>query len=281
MRPDYLAVHAELSLHQYAVINRILFPDLSDQLPVIELVSPLLAPQAHLYPYLLPIRELSSTQWQILMDGVQQAEGRDSPPLVSLWLQSDLSPSEVKSRLLEILIMQDEQRQYHILRFYDPRVLFHLHWMLSPWEFSGKLSMRLISAWTFWLDGQWHTLAYKQPVPFDPLAPKITVARLQHIGLINRVLAEMPPIIDLVERQQLSQRIEALLQQCPLSSPDDQRAFCLHGVTRGQAIYKTPKMAALLAESTQYPGYYARLTASWNDNDWQEMIKEKRHYESL
>ncbi|MHA7848449.1 DUF4123 domain-containing protein [Serratia sp. D1N4] len=274
MLMDYLPEHAKFDEHQYAIIDRVLFSHLPEPLPVIELVSPLLAPQARLYPYLLPLRAISGTQWRSLMAEIQQASDPVSTPLICLLLKSTLSPSEVRNSLLDTLITEDEQRQNHVLRFYDPRVLFHLHWMLTPWEFSNRFNTREITVWTFWLEGQWHSLEYSQPAPFDRNRSKTAFAQIQRIGLINRVLAEQPLITDLAVRQQTSQRVDALLVQCPLTTLADQVAFATQGLLHGDDFWRSAKITALLAESQNSPGYYARLTSSWDDADWQEMTRK-------
>ena len=61
---NYLEQPLQLADHQYAVIDRMRVPELPESWPLIELVSPMLAPQAHLYPWLIPLHELPSVEWR-------------------------------------------------------------------------------------------------------------------------------------------------------------------------------------------------------------------------
>ena len=272
---NYLSEHADFASHQYAVIDRVLFKQLSEILPVIELVTPLTAPQAHIYPWLLPLREITGTQWKNLIRDIQFSSDPAKIPMICLLLKSEQSPEAIKNSLLNMLIAKDERQRCHILRFYDPRVLFHLHWMLSAWEFNSRFNAREISNWTFWLEGQWHTLAYNQkPVVDTTNTAAVPFEKIQRIGLINQVLAELPLMSDIVVRQENCQRIETFLMQCPLSGEIDKIAFAMHGIIYGDEFWKAGKIIALLKESQNEPGYYARLTSGWNGADWQDALRE-------
>lgn len=275
MFPDnYLPEHVDLDTHQYAVIDRVLFNELPESFPAIELVTPLTAPQSHLYPWLIPLREMSGSQWRKLIGDIQLASDPVKMPVICLLLKSELSPDAMKNSLLSMLIMMDEYKQRHILRFYDPRVLFHLHWMLSPWDFRSRFNTREIPCWTFWLEGRWHTLAYEQKSLFDASTAITSFNQIQRIGLINKVLAELPLISDITTRRETSQRIDNLLEQCPLFTDADKVAFATQGLIYGDEFWKTEQMTALLEKTRDVPGYYARLTSGWNETDWQVMLNK-------
>lgn len=274
MKPvGYLTEHADLDTHQYAIIDRVLFKQLPESLPVIELVTPLLAPQAHIYPWLVPLREVGGAQWKNLMSDANAATDAATMPLMGLLLKSELSPEEIKKSLLDMLIIRDADQHNHVLRFYDPRVLFHLQWMLSGWEFFHRFNVQKIQCWTFWLEGQWQTLSYPQRPSYEAGSEQNPFTQLQRIGQINRALAELPRSPDLYSRQKMSQRIDALLQQCPLKAETDKVAFALHGVTYGEDFWKAEKMMELLKEAQGVQGYYARLTSSWREDDWKAALK--------
>lgn len=271
---NYLPDHIDFNMHQYAVVDRILFNQLPEAFPVIELVTPLTAPQAHLYPWLIPLREVSGSRWKILISDIQHASDPAKMPVICLLLQSELSPDAMKNSLSGMMSMMGEHNQRHILRFYDPRVLFHLHWMLRSWEFCSRFNTREIPYWTFWLEGEWHTLGYKQKSPYDTSKATTSFDRIQRIGLINQVLTKLPLIPDIIARTETSRHIDNLLEQCSLVSDVDKIAFASQGLIYESEFWKTEKMASLLKYCENEPGYYARLVSGWSKADWQQMLNK-------
>lgn len=277
MKIDYATRPLPLSAHQYAVVDRRRVPELPDGWPLIELVSPMLAPQAHLYPWLLPLHELAADEWRMFTEQLAQYPDRDLPPRCSLLLSSPQPPQVVRSALVSALYFQDEHRQGHILRYYDPRVLFHLHWMLTPWQLFSLLSAQDIPHWTFWLDGGWHTLAFPERIAYRPGdTEEMSLQQLQRCGLINQVLATLPHSADLPQRRQISRRIAALLEQalgCGLSAEEDRIAFARHGLKLRDEFWAMPKMAAFLAQASQNPDLYRDETNNWDDKRWLDMTQ--------
>lgn len=275
---NYLPEHVYFDTHQYAIVDRILFNQLPEAFPAIELVTPLTASQAHLYPWLIPLREIGGSQWRHLISDIQLASDPAKMPPVCLFLKSELSPEEIKNSLLSMLIIMDEYKRRHILRFYDPRVLFHLHWMLNSWDFRSKFNTREIPYWTFWLEGRWHTLAYEKNPLFDASTATASFNQIQRIGLINQVLARLPLILDIEIRRETSRRIDKLLEQCPLVTEADKIAFSTQGLIYGDDFWNTEKMSALLKECTDKPGYYARLATCWSEATWQEVLNKNNQH---
>lgn len=277
MTIDYLESPRPLEEHQYAVIDRLRIPVLPEGWPCIELVSPMLAPQAHLYPWLVPLHELPSGAWLTLMKELSQHADSHSPPMCSLVLSSTRSSQAVRNALVNALYFKDEQQQGHILRYYDPRVLFHLHWMLSPWQLFNQLPAQEIPRWTFWLEGDWHTLEFPERLSYQPGdVVGIPLEQLQRCGQINQALLKLPRSADMKQRQDLSRRIDALLEQamkCELPTQEDRIAFALHGLTQREGFWTTPKMQAFLAQARQAADFYRDETSDWDESRWLEMTQ--------
>lgn len=277
MTIEYLEPHLPLAEHQYAVIDRMCVSQLPNDWPVIELVSPMLAPQAHLYPWLLPLHELPSGEWQTFMAALSQHSDPNSPPVSCLLLSSNRTPQTLRNALVSAMYLTDLQHKGHILRYYDPRVLFHLRWMLSPWQFSNQLPVQEIPYWTFWLDGGWHTLGCLERIAFQPgESTSMPLAQLQRCGQINQALAKLPHSADMHQRQETSQRIDALLEQatrCQLPTQEDRIAFALHGLNQREGFWTAPKMVELLAQARQTPDFYRDETNNWDDSRWLEMTQ--------
>lgn len=274
---NYLSERADFHTHQYALVDRVLFEKLPDTFPAIELVTPLTAPQAKLYPWLIPLREMSGSQWRDLISDIQRANDSAEMPMICLFLKSELPPAVIKNSLLSMMIMLDDHKRRHILRFYDPRVLFHIHWMLSSWEFRSRFNTREIPCWTFWLEGKWHSLAFEQTLPFDTSISNFSFEKIQRINLINKVMAELPQGNNISARQEMSRRVDSLLKECPLQSDVDKIAFATQGAIFGGGFWNAGEIKALLNESRNEPGYYSRITSSWNDTDWQEILNKDNH----
>ncbi|HBO0703367.1 TPA: DUF4123 domain-containing protein [Enterobacter kobei] len=274
---NYLEQPLPLANHQYAVIDRTRVPELPESWPHIELVSPMLAPQAHLYPWLLPLHELPADEWRTFVTDLSRCTDPTSPPKCSLLLSSPRPIKIVCNLLVNALFLKDAYQKIHILRYYDPRVLFHLHWMLSPWQLFNHLPAQEIPHWTFWLEGEWHTLAFPDRVSCQPgHATEIPLAQLQRSGQINLTLEKLPRNVDMAQRQESSRKIDALLVQAMTSglpTQEDRIAFALHGLVQPEGFWMAPKMAAFLAQSRQAPDYYRDVTSNWDEHFWQEMTQ--------
>lgn len=274
---NYLEHPLQLTKHQYAVIDRMRMPELPESWPHIELVSLMLAPQAHLYPWLIPLHELSPGEWSAFMADLSQCADPASLPKCSLLLSSSCPVQIVRSVLINALFFKDTYKNWHILRYYDPRVLFHLHWMLSPWQLFNQLSAREIPYWTFWLEGQWRTLVFPSRVAYQPGEhTEIPLEQLQRCGQINMALKKLPRNVDMAQRQEVSRNIDTLLVQamaCGLPTQEDRIAFALHGLVQREEFWTTPKMAAFLAQSRQAPDYYRDATSDWDEHIWLEMTR--------
>lgn len=271
-RPEPLS----LSAHQYLVIDRLSAGALPDTLPLTELVTPLTAPQAYLYPWLLSLNTLSVADWRWLEEQFRLSAKNSGRPPGCLLLTSHQPESVVKSHLINILFISDEQRKRHMLRWFDPRVLFHLCWMTDARSLADMLHIHDIPDWTYWLNGRWQTLSFEndnEPEKELP-EPHHLFNQLQHVGLINDVLATMPDEVDLSQREQLSQQVlhQAETGKNWLSHSRDLQAFVLHGIKNGPRFYESEMIQSLVKKYGKTPGVYYQVTRNWNDEQWQAVI---------
>lgn len=234
MHDYYLDKPLVMADHNYAIIDRMLHPDIDYYFPVISLVSPILEHQSHLYPWLLCLNDIEPAVWETLIHQLEMNENDDDPPVICLYLKSKAPVHEIRDQLIKALYFTDENRQGHILRYYDPRVFFHLIWMLTPYQLTQVLHLNDVSQWTFWLEGKWysweipvvHLMAQeeKQTSPFK---------KLLRCGLVNQVLDKLPRIDDLRHRQKISMEIDRLIFQAmqhQLLTKKDQIAFAIQGL---------------------------------------------------
>lgn len=263
-----------LSEHNYLVIDRLKFPSRFTELPVIELVNPLLAPQAHLYPWLLPLHALESSEWSSVLEQLKSVNHVEDKPLGYLLIKSSGPDSLVRQHLVDALFINDGTGKKHILRYYDPKVLFHLRWMLPPWNIATMLGTKLIRDWTFWLDGNWHTLSFSEDVLVKPESQNLhsQFEQLQRISMINEILLSFPVESDLYKREQFSQRINNLLEtanrECGLTEPVDLQSFACHSIQYGDQFYQTEAIQKILCSKIAVPGLYHRITRGWSTDEW-------------
>lgn len=263
--------------HNFALIDRMQHPGIRETWPVLELVSPMLKPQAHLYPWLLPLKEMPAGEWEALMKELGQTDSAQTMPVSCMLFRSELSSSEIRSQLIRSLYFTDENHRGHILRYYDPRVFFHLCWMLSPWLLAQTFPSYMFSHWTFWLEGRWHTVTFPS-VDIAQASEQRSLPRqqLQRCGLINQVLGRCPPYGDVVQREQASQRIDALLVQAAelgLLTAEDQTAFAFHGLSLRDAFWTSPKLLPLLQQARKTPDLFHYETRLWDEERWNAMTQ--------
>ncbi|MDT4307834.1 DUF4123 domain-containing protein [Klebsiella aerogenes] len=278
MKNDFLRDALPLSQHDFAIIDRVQHPDIDKSWPVLEIVSPMLKPQAHLYPWLLPLKELNAGDWNMLMTDLRQAKKPESPPLCSLLIRSDRAVSEIRGLLIKAMHFTDENHRRHILRYYDPRVLFHLSWMFTYRQLMELIPVQQVSHWTLWIEGQWHSLLCHHSEKMFPSIEHEAVfpaVRLKNIGLINRVLMEIPFITDIAERRSCSQRIEKLVNQglsLGLTHHNDLIAFACSGLTRAPDFWRIPIIQEWLRYAEKTPEVFSRKIKSLSDDEWQKIL---------
>ncbi|WP_312454052.1 DUF4123 domain-containing protein [Pseudescherichia sp.] len=269
----YRSEPLSLSEHQYLVIDRLTAEELPVRLPLIELVTPLTAPQAHLYPWLLNLNALSVDEWIWLEGQFRLSSKKGEPPLGRLLLTSQRPEHVVRGHLINASFISDEQRKRHMLRWFDPRVLFHLCWMTDARSLADMLYIRDIPDWTYWLNGRWQTLSFEKNNAPDEVLPEphFLFNQLQHIGLINDVLAVLPDAEDLAQRKQLSQQILHWAETGGnwLSNSLDLREFILHGMKYGAHFYESEMIQSLMKKSSKTAGVYYQVTRNWNEKQWQ------------
>ncbi|MGR7120028.1 DUF4123 domain-containing protein [Klebsiella aerogenes] len=263
--------------HDYAIIDRMQYPDIHETWPVLELVSPMFKPQAHLYPWLLPLKEMHAGEWKALMEKPGQTDSSQKAPVSCLLLRSERSSSDIRNQLIRSLYFTDENRQGHILRYYDPRVFFHLCWMLSPWQLAQTFPSHMASHWTFWLEDRWHTVRFPSVETAQPGGSQtLSLQQLQRCGLINQVLGRFSSYGDVVLREQVSQRVDALLakaMELGLPTAEDQVAFAFYGLGLRDAFWTSPKLLPLLQQARKAPDFFHDETRFWDEERWNMMTR--------
>ncbi|EPL9572485.1 DUF4123 domain-containing protein [Providencia rettgeri] len=273
--PLYQPQHQALGEHQYAIFDKLSSSELIDQYPTLDIVSAHLQPQAHLYPALLGVHELPSEDWNRFTTDITQNELLSTPPSCQLFIKSELPAKALCDELARALLITDKEQRNYVLRYYDPRVLFHLSWMLTPWQLQTVLKAHAAPTWTYWLEEQWHTLHFSDYFHYQKNDPiDLPVDKINRIGLINQLLSKLPRFHSLEERVATSQNMDALLQQaenCGLVDAQDVQAFVWHALTYNCLFWKHHDIQMLLYKAKLNPGYYCRVTRGWDKQNWQKI----------
>lgn len=271
----YLSQAKSFSEHQFAVIDKAFASELAERYPTLDIVSSHLKPQSHLYPALISLHELSSSEWRsIISEIMQQSAETSSSAKICLLLESQLSANEIKNELASMLLISDEQQNY-VLRYYDPRVLFHLSWMLTPWQLQLLLKTHLIKSWTYLLNNQWNTLHFPENIAYQKDSPiDLPLIKIYKIGLINQILNKLPSVRVLSERIKTSQMIDKLITQAnnlELIEQEDIIAFVFYGITQQCAFWLQSDFKELLYLSSKNPKYFSRMILKIESSKWNKI----------
>lgn len=274
-----------LESHDYAVIDRVLWPELADDHPDLLLVGktvvpPLLANDTALLPLLLPLAELADASRTALFEKLQAQHEAHKQPLLSCLFQSPVSFSAMLNHWQSRLLLLWPTGSHVFVRYYAPEVWVQILRLYR--EEQIRVLFGPISAWTFYLDGAWHTMPRPDidsdwPVRLDDKQAD----SLSRIQAVNRSLAALPevqrPRYPSVEYAAYSQQIDALISRAQnhgLLREDDQVAFAVHGMTVHTHFDSHPDIQKTLSSLDTEQQFYADAASLLSDEDWQRIRNE-------
>lgn len=271
----YLAEHKPFGEHQFVVFDKASSADVAEQYPSTDIVSEYLKPQAHLYPGLLSLHDLPSGGWVSVMTEIEKQHQEESSTRFNLLLESSLTAVSLRKELANILIITDEDNSNYILRYYDPRVLFHLSWMLTPGQLAILLKAHAIPTWTYMLDNKWYTLSFNENHDLCEGVPTgILWREVNKIGLINKILSKLSVPADLSKRIELSKDVYRLINVAEVLNLKDSKditIFAMHGIMLNCDFWLSHKMRSIFNTAKDNKGYYRRVTSVWSDDDWADI----------
>lgn len=271
------AFQAILENATYALIDPLAMDRVPDYLPVRPVVPATFERDAHLMPLLVPLGELTHEQWVRLRRDMSRAmeTGQDAP--VAMVFRGDTDIDRMVSRLAARMIVSLASGQRALLRFYDPRVFVQLRWMLS--DSQGAFLSRGINGWAAWVAGEWRRFD-----PWPHVSPSWRfsaeqTARLDRIGLINRVLAGLARPFP-GEAQQLGQIIDGLLVRASeihgFSRYEDMAAFAAHGVSIHKDFDRHPVVKTLIGRLSTEGQTYADAACLLSESQWQGIAADMK-----
>lgn len=271
---EILAQPLERSKHNYALIDRVFYNNMDEDFPVLEVVTPNIQAQAHLYPYLLPLDSLSDSAWVRLNRIINAQTKQQEPLLTSLFFTSEYHPETLSKVLAEQLIKKFDNK-YYVLRFYDPRVFVQLLWMLPDNDWLTFSTGTGSSDWSLFIQSCWHSVSLSRK-SFDNNEVNIT-RNLLNIGMINRVLLKLPKEKNIFKYIDLSKGInEALVvssDKYKLLDVDDRILFAFHSITIGQLFHEVPMVMNVMKKISYQDIGYKELVSDFSELDW-KLIKD-------
>lgn len=215
--------------------------------------------QAHLFPRLLPIAELSRSQQAALCEAADARADNEDGPLIGTLV---CGPATIKHHLTRALVIARPTATDRLLRFYDPRVYQHLRWMLSGDQHAWLLGEATEWAWPS-RDGEWQT-----DTPADgadtQLAARYSSAQLAQFERIEtierayqRLSASHPDSVTPENKAvaELDRILAEAMQQHGLSADRDLDVYVDHAMTVHPHIHEHPEMRARLTRVVRGQSY--------------------------
>ncbi|SPA31232.1 conserved hypothetical protein [Cupriavidus taiwanensis] len=272
--------HRWLSDFAYGLLNPLrLDREEWEDLPVTRLAPPELKVQAEFMPLLLSFNDLTAPQRAILLGRIEAREQQGDSYLCGL-LNSDAEKSVLSAHLSRLLVMtRQDNGQRYLLRYYDPRVMRHLQWLLTDKqhvEFCGPISVWSWPASSGWITGR--RLAQYSPGQRLVLRPH-QWATLERLALMNRALTELEILApDLSQNDALFQWLDAALLQAStdlaLTDSEDWLFCAIQSVRFHPQIHHHPQLLERLGQAATKRGSYAAACADLDDSAWLSMVEE-------
>lgn len=242
-------------------------------------------------PYLLHVsdepsaeRVVNATLALAASEAVEALEGIDRANhgrSVCAWILGESPPRSLANRLADAARVIRPDGLPWVLRYWDPRVLWHLPRVMPPILWSN-LQHQLGQWWA--LDSLNRLVSYSAPAgsarPEDATSMHIESPvwdRLARIGWTNTVLnlafgwGVMPTAHN-------ANRVERLIARCSslgFASEQDALVFAACGLTSHDRFDEHPKVAAALTQSQADGGSVQSAISSFNEDFWSEIASSR------
>ena len=221
--------------------------------------------------------EHPNEQMPALRQLAEHRRASGAPPVICAIVECDKATHRLERHLSTRLVLPKPEGETAIFRFYDPRVLPHLRWMLKPEQLSALMGP--IARWTY-LDGHagWVTVESLNVVTEDFALTDAQSKQVGRIEMIERALGtlrtsgaamqpDMPAVLD----------VQLAKGEAYGLSGADLLAFALHGAVVSPYFDRHPRVRALLQESERHA--YAETVARWTQPDWEAIARESARYQ--
>lgn len=197
---------------------------------------------------------------------------RTEPSGFCAWVTSPVLSISLSRWIERQLTVTSPEGKTCLLRFFDPRVMELLAFLLEP----GQKTL-LLHPFTGWFYFDHQQVLREMEIPREPPPAPFTLsleqwASLKRSGTINQLIDKWRTLAPDNLAEASPERLNALMctaERYGLLSPADQQRFALHGLHLGDNFHRHPFMQRLLKSvgpSQRYGDLTAALpVAEWND----------------
>lgn len=222
-------------------------------------------------PGFVDLRDRKAGQAARLLEHFDASIKNGDAPSISMLLFSATDEHALRRHLTDRLTVRHNGRQA-LLRYFDPRVLLQLSWMLSPAQLSWLLGP--IDRFAYCLADGWHLL--ERPQSEAVSGQGVDTQRIARLGAINEVAFGLDAVTDRDDVIAISRGVETALrraEQLGFQDEDDRIAFAHHAITVHPRFDTHPQIVRLLA-SVNTQASYRDCAALLNAEDWQRIRDE-------
>jgi len=251
--------------------------DLSEGCELVGALAPRRRPDLHaLTPRLYRLNEAALGEARKL---AQKQSLRGRPPAISGLLRAGVDASALREQLSRTCLAATPSSRWTYCRFFDPRVMTHLRWILTLDQLDSLLGR--IESWEFLdMSSQWVSLSH------TPKAPHYL--RLMLDDRQQRLLKDLPAIRASLQQwrshdpsapsddQQAGARVASNLERARdlgLQDDYDQMTLALQALLIHPDISHHPDVSKAIAMARGDATYKA-VTANWSQARW-ESIQEQ------
>lgn len=247
--------HRSLEAHQYAILNPLrVDPSLWVDIPTVALVPPGLKSKTRMLPCLVDLAMVGGELRGALLDRADAWDMHSDAPFFSMLLKSTSAAEHVVAHLSRQLVVRAPDGSNALLRWYDPHVLRHLCWLLSPDQVNVVSGP--ITTWT-WRDGGERWISHPV-IKTDSAESRLRLdthqwAVLGRLGVLNRTALQIGRAAPgFFLDQNVYRRIDARLQEAydvhGLTDESDARLFAEQAVMH-PGIHAVPELTDRLARA--------------------------------
>ncbi len=214
------------------------------------------------------------------LPGIETIAARDLqeglPPRVCALLETDASAETLMRHVSDTIALPREPDGYSVFRFYDPRVVRNLGWVLRPEQLSVMFGP--VQRWCYFSGSGWVTVERPAVVPAEHLSPSIDQwATLRRLHLIEQALKSVRDAGEPVD-ERTPRQLDGLFTKGAryLLTGEDLVVFAVQGLLVSPNLDRHPDVAAAL-QSGQTSSY-SEITAQWTDENWAQIAQEVAQY---
>ncbi|WP_447921866.1 DUF4123 domain-containing protein [Achromobacter aegrifaciens] len=240
------------------------------------LVPPALRKMPGLMPRLVDLSAMQAADKAPALASLNQAllDGEDL--WLGLLLQADRPAEAVAAHLRSRMVVDIAGQGPCFFRFFDPRVLIQLPWMLDPAQLAWLCGP--VQRFVFHLDGEWR--AVERPDAAAAARPRLSEEQsfaLTQVQALNEVLSGL----DTLEpdgRIALGQAVMAhfrTARELGLESAEERKAFARHALAVHPAFHRHERVRACLAAMRPDDDHpYLAAVQDLSDEDWSSVRAE-------